>query len=127
MKKYVFMLCVLMSCCFASQAFAQYDQPTVQQAMQMNMTLMGDLNQAVEAKDYFTAAEKLMEIAKVFKSLDEITPPKATKADWNRIHGELIKAAFRGIGACGEENAEKLTAAIAEVSKYQAEGHQMFR
>ena len=88
---------------------------------------MGAIKKASEDGDFFTAAEKLMEIAKAIKSLDAVTPKKGTKEEWDRIHGDLINAAFRGIGACGEEDSEKLNAAMGEIGAFIKEGHGIFR
>jgi hypothetical protein len=126
-KRYIIALYVIGLVLFATQVFAEYDQAAVKQAMQTNVGLLGEVTKAVKAKDFFTVAEKLMEIAKVFKSLKAITPVKASKEDWDRIHGQMIKAAFRGIGACADEDVDKLNAAIAELLKYRGEGHGMFR
>jgi hypothetical protein len=126
-KQYIVMLGVLVFVLCAVQAFAAYDQAAVKAAMQKNASLYGEASKAAAEKDYFTAADKLMEIAKVFKSLDVINPDKAPKADWDRIHKEMIKAAFRGIGACADEDDAKLKAALDDLAKFRGEGHGMFR
>ncbi len=126
-RRYIVAVCVVVLMVCAVQVFAEYDRDAVRAAMQKNASLYGEASKAAAAKDYFTAADKLMEIAKVFKSLDVINPDKAPKADWDRIHKEMIKAAFRGIGACADEDDAKLKAALDDLAKFRNEGHKMFR
>lgn len=127
MKRCLTVLCIVVIALLAVPVMAQYDQAAVKEAMREVGGLYGAASKAAEAEEYFTAAENLMGIAKVFKSLDTIIPEKAPKEDWDRIHGAMIKAAFKGIGACGEEDQEALKAAIADLGKFKSEGHKMFK
>jgi hypothetical protein len=68
-----------------------------------------------------------MTIARNMKSLETVTPLKGKKAEWDSIHNDLIKAAFRGIGACADENKEKVTAAVGEIGALVKKGHTIFR
>ena len=111
----------------ASQVFAEYDEAKVKDAMKTAMTAMGELGKAAESKDFYVAAEKLMALAQAFKSLESVTPEKGAKEEWDKNHQTLIKSAFKGIGACGEEDQEKLNAAIAEISGLMKAGHGMFK
>ena len=126
-RRYVVAVCVVVVMVLAVQAFAAYDPAAVQIVMPKVFALYGETKQAAQAKDYFTTADKLMGIAKLFKSLEVVTPEKAPKADWDRIHNEVIKAAFRGIGACADEDDAKLQAALDAIAKSMGEGHKMFR
>lgn len=126
-KRAILVLSLVVAALFAVQVFAEYDKDLVVKAMQSNGAAMGELKKAVEDKDFFMAAEKLMEIAKNVKSLDAVAPPKGSKEDWDKIHGDLIKAAFKGIGACGDEDAEALNTYIGEIGALIKEGHGMFR
>lgn len=128
MKKVVMVAVILVFVgIFAVQLFAQSDRDLVVKTMQSNRAVLGEVLKAAKENNFFVAAEKLMDIAKNFKGLDAVTPTNGKKEDWDRIHGSIIKTAFKGIGACGEENAEKLNAAIAEISGFMKEGHGMFR
>jgi hypothetical protein len=64
-----------------------------------------------------------MEIAKRAKSLEVITPVKGSKDEWDNIHGAIIKAAFQGISACGEEDVEKLEMSIDKIEQLKHKGH----
>lgn len=130
MKKFfILVLCVVALTVFAAQTFAEYDKEKVVAAMKENGANMGKLKKIMEAeeRDFFAAAEALMTIAKNMKSLDEMTPEEGSKEEWDKNHSTLIKAAFKGIGACGEEDAEKLGMAIGEIGKLIKEGHGMFK
>ncbi|MBD3304939.1 hypothetical protein GF339_01145 [candidate division KSB3 bacterium] len=111
----------------ASAAFAEYDKDAVVEAMQSNGAHMKALQEAADNKEFFAAAENLMAIAKTMKSLDAFTPPSGDKAEWDEIHGNLIKAAFKGIGACGEEDVDKLQASIDEIGGLIKQGHKIFK
>ena len=111
----------------ASQAFAEYDEAKVKEAMKAAAGAMGELGKAAESKDFYVAAEKLMAMAQAFKSLESVTPEKGTKEEWDKNHQTLINAAFKGIGACGEEDQAKLNAAIAEIGGLMKAGHGMFK
>lgn len=126
-KNCVIVLSLVLVMLFATQVFAEYDKDMAVKVMQANGASMGAIKQALKDNDFFAAAEKLMDIAKNMKSLDALTPPKGSKEDWDKIHGDLIKAAFKGIGACGEEDSEKLNMYIGEIGKLIKEGHGMFK
>jgi hypothetical protein len=128
-KQYiVVMLSLMILTVFALQAFAQdYDKDMVREVMKANGKAMGAINEALDADDFFMAATKLMEVAQSMKSLDAVTPPKGSKEEWDGIHGDLVKAAFKGIGACGEEDADKVKQYLGEIGALIKEGHKAFR
>ena len=112
---------------FAGFAYAEYDKDLVVGVMRSNGALMGELNKAIGEGDYYTAAEKFMSIAQNMKSIEDVTPLKGKKKEWISIHNDLIKAAFRGIGACADENKEKATAAVGEIGALIQKGHAIFK
>ena len=126
-KRYVLSVCLVVLMVFATQVFAEYDKDMVVKVMKSNGKAMGELKKAAEDKDFFMAAEKLMEVAKNMKSLEKMNPTKGSKEDWDKNHGTLIKATFKGIGACGDEDAEALNTYIGEIGALIKEGHGMFR
>jgi hypothetical protein len=107
-------------------AFAAYDSAAAKAAMQKVAQHMKDLQANVAAKDYYGAAEKFMDVARDFKELAVINPIKGDKETWNRIHGNLINAAFKGIGACGAQDDAGIKQAIQDLIKYRNEGHKIF-
>jgi hypothetical protein len=128
MKKRVWIVLAVMALfCFLMQpAFAAYDSTAAKAAMQKIAQNMRDLQAKSAAKDYYGAAEKFMEVARLFKELAVINPAKSDKETWNRIHGNLINAAFKGIGACGAEDDAGVKQAIQDLIKYRNEGHKIF-
>lgn len=126
-KKAVFVAVLLAFLVITPRVFAQYNRELVVSVMRDNVRLMGDINSAARTEDFYTAAVRLMELAEGFKSLEAVSPPKGSKAEWDRIHNELIEAAFRGIGACGERDGNKLQAEIAVILALNQEGHAKFR
>ena len=106
---------------------AQYNKDLVVQKMRSNGALVGQINTAVGAGDFYTSAERLMDLAANFKALEATNPPKGSKAEWDRINGEAVRAAFRGVGACGAENLEQLKAEVGAILALMKEGHAKFR
>ena len=126
-KRLGLILCIVVLTLLATQVFAEYDEAKVKKVMQTNGAHMGVLQKAAKNNDFFLAAETLMNIAKEMKSLDEVSPPKGSKEDWDKSHQIIINMAFQGIGACGEEDSEKLSMYIGEIGKLIKEGHGVFR
>lgn len=129
MKRQVLILvCVFVLALFAAQAFAaEYDRDTVVGVMRSNGATMGGIKKALEGKDFFAAAEAFMTIAINMKSLEGMEPPKGAKEEWDANHSTLIKNALKAIGACGEEDAEKVGMYFGEIGKLIKEGHDMFK
>ena len=129
MKKFfvLFIVCVVTISGFAIQAFAEYDQEKVVSVMRASGAAMGAIKKALKASDFFTVAENLMVIATGMNSLNEVTPPTGSQEHWVATHQSLIKAALKGIGACGEEDAEKVGMYVGEIGKLIKEGHGMFK
>jgi hypothetical protein len=126
-KRIIVVVVVMVSLLFLTQvATAAYDSAQAKAVMKQVIQNFKELNAKATAKDYYGAAEKFMDIAKIFKSLEAVTPPKGKKAEWDRIHGGLIKAAFKGIGACGAQDDAGIKQAIGEMVKFRDEGHKMF-
>jgi hypothetical protein len=98
----------------------------IQPVMQKLPSAMQELQAKSTAKDYFGTAEKFMDIAQMFKSLDKIVPDNGNKAKWNDVHNNIISAAFRGIGACGTKDDSDIKKAIQDLAKYKDEGHKLF-
>ena len=103
------------------------DHEKLEQAMQSANTLMGEITYTLKKDDYFATAVGLMELAKIFKSLETITPAKGSKNEWDMIHGDLIHAAFRAIGACGDEDGETMRLYIQQIAEFMKEGHAIFQ
>ena len=106
---------------------AEYNKDLVVQKMRSNGALLGQLNAAVGAGDFYTSALRLMDLAQNFKALEATDPPKGSKAEWDRVNGDAVRAAFRGVGACGEQNLDQLKAQVAAVVALMKEGHGKFR
>jgi hypothetical protein len=126
-KKFYIVIAALVLLLVTPQLFAQYNRDVVVGVMRGNVRLLGEINNALGAEDYYTTALKLMELAEGFKVLEQSAPPRGSKAEWERIHRESIAAAFRGIGACGEEDTGKVQAEIGRLIALRNEGHGKFQ
>ena len=126
-KRFYIVVAVLVLLLVTPQLFAQYNRNAVVSVMRNNVRLLGEVNAALNAGDFYTTALKLMELAEGMKTLEQTPPPGGSKAEWNRIYNELIAAAFRGIGACGEEDAQKVQAEIANMIALRNAGHGQFK
>lgn len=127
MKKLFSVCCMMIFSLLAVQGFADYSKEQVANVMQANAVSMGVLKKATDNNDFFMAAETLMDIAKAMKSLETMTPPKGSKEEWDKNHQMLINMALKGIGACGDQDSDKLNEYIGEINKLIKEGHGMFK
>jgi len=126
-KRFYLIFAVLVLLLITPQLFAQYNRDVVVSVMRNNVRLLGEINSALNAKDFYTTGLKLMELAEGSNSLKQMAPPRGSKAEWTRIHKETAAAAFRAIGACGEEDSAKVQAEIAKIVALRNEGHGKFR
>ncbi len=131
MKKYwiIAAICIIVSGLFAIQAPAHQgeDREIILEVMHQNTDFLGQFHKALEAQDYFIVAESLMGIAKAMKSLDEIIPERGSKEDWDEIHQDIINVAFKGIGACADEDAKMVLGYGEEIRLLMQMGHTLFR
>ena len=128
MKRRIYLIAVAIILLLVTpQLFAQYNRQAVVTVMRGSIKLLGEINTAAKAEDFYTSAVKLMELAQSFKTLEQTPPPRGSRAEWNRIHNELIQAAFRGIGACGEKDGKVLQAEISKIMALNKEGHGKFQ
>ena len=111
----------------SSFAFAEYDQDMVKSMMRENVSLMGALSKAAKQDDYLAAGEALMKLAEGAFAVKDFTPPKGTAAEWEATWEAFIVAAFKGIGACGDEDAKGLDESIKALKKLNGEGHRDHR
>ena len=126
-KRFYLYVAVLVLLLVTPQVFAQYNRDAVVAVMRDSYKLIGEINSAANSEDYYTTAVKLMDLAVGFKSLEQTPPPKGSRAEWDRIHNELIEAAFRGIGACGAQDSRTLKAEISKIMALNQEGHSKFK
>jgi hypothetical protein len=107
-------------------AAADNNLSVIQPVMQKMPAAMKDLQVKFTAKDYFGTAEKFMDIAEMFKSLETVVPDNGDKVNWDRIHQSMINTSFMGIGACGTKDDKTIEKAIEILGKYKEEGHKLF-
>jgi hypothetical protein len=125
-RKFLAVLVVLLLVA-GTTVFAEYDRDKVRQVMRDNVQLMGQASRAARSEDFVEAAQALMSLTNGMIEISAYTPPKGSGDDWARTMDEFIKAAFRGIGACGEEDSEKLDDALSELKKLNSQGHRNHR
>ena len=126
-RRFFFVVLVIVLLLITPQLFAQYNRDAVVSVMRNSYKLIGEINAAAGANDFYTTAVKLMELAEAFKTLEQTPPPRGSRSEWDRIHNELIEAAFRGIGACGERDSKALQAELSKIMAYNQEGHSKFK
>ncbi|HEY9160966.1 MAG TPA: hypothetical protein VIS94_07770 [Desulfomonilia bacterium] len=120
------LLFVLVSSFGQAATAADNNLSVIQPVMQKMPAAMKVLQDKFTAKDYFGTAEKFMDIAGMFKSLESVIPDNGDKANWDRIHQSMINTAFMGIGACGTKDDKTIAQAIEKLGKYKEEGHKLF-
>jgi len=111
------------SCSRAAMASAEYDKDAVVKAMRSNLTLYGSLRAAATTRTTSPPREPHGHRPELQLS-PRLHPAQGTKKDWDDTHKALISAAFRGIGVCGEQDQQKLSAVVAEVGQFMQKGTQ---
>jgi hypothetical protein len=128
MKQKIILISALLTFLFAGlSAYAEYDREQVVSVMRANVRLLGEAKKAAGAKDYFAAAESLMEMARGMRSIREFSPPKGDAGQWRKTIDDVVNAAFKGIGAAGMRDDAGLAAAVAELGRLSGVGHGQFR
>jgi cytochrome c556 len=126
-RKIIMISAILLALFVASVGVAGYNRDVVVAAMHSNAQNLGTVKKSLEGGDYFATAQALMAIAVTEHSLLQQDPPKGSKAEWDRIHGEVLKAALRGIGACAEEDMNAVNSHVGTIGSLIKEGHSTFR
>lgn len=104
-----------------------YDRAVVVQVMRDNASTLGQVRTALNRGDFFAAASGFWKFAEGQNRIKQFTPPKGSKAEWDKVLDEFVSTALRGVGAAGEKDAAKGLAVLAELQKLNQSGHAMFR
>jgi len=104
-----------------------YDKAAVVQVMRTAQGLLPGIKPAITKNDFFAAASNFWKFAEGMERLQRFKPPKGDPALWTKTLDDFVSAAMRGVGACGEKDAKKASAALAELQTLMASGHRVFR
>jgi hypothetical protein len=128
-KHVAILLVVALVAAFVVPLAAQstYDRAVVVQVMRDNAATLGQVRTALNKGDFFTAASGFWKFAEGQNRIKQYTPPKGSKAEWDRVLDEFVSAALRGVGAAGEKDKAKGLAVLAELQKLIQTGHAMFK
>jgi hypothetical protein len=129
-RKYVSIILLLaLVAAFAVPLAAQttYDRAVVVQVMRDNASTLGQIRTALNRGDFFAAASGFWKFAEGQNRIMQFTPPKGSKAEWDKVLDEFVSTALRGVGAAGEKDATKGLAVLAELQRLNQSGHAMFR
>jgi hypothetical protein len=104
-----------------------YDRDQVVKVMRQNQALLGQIRSAIGKADYFGAAQGFWKFAEGMESIRAMTPPKGSAAAWDSTLGEFVFTALRGVGAAGEKDGAKATAALQALQALNQKGHAAFK
>jgi hypothetical protein len=127
MKKILLPVLIVILVFLTFQIYGEYNKDAVVKTMRNNLAQMKAMKAAASKSDFDAAAEAIWSLADGMKSVRGLTPLKGTKEAWVKMIDELVVAAYKGIGACGEKNIEKLNQSIAELGSFSKKGHGQFR
>lgn len=124
-----FCLCVVLCLLLAHPVYAEKDKKelSLTSAMIIASASMGQIQNLLTEGNHFAVAEKFMQLARVFKSLERTRPQKGSKAEWDSIHQDIITLSFKAIGACADEDTAIIRAYVQQILNYMQAGHKMFR
>ena len=123
MKRNLILIAVAALLLVSVHSFAEYNKAVVVKTMRDNVKLMGQLKKAAGGENFLEAADHLWEFAQGMRALRKYDPPRGSKSDWEKNIEDFMRAAYRGIGASGEKNLDKLNAAIKDLSDLNRQGH----
>jgi parvulin-like peptidyl-prolyl isomerase len=128
-KHVAIILLLALVAAFAVPLAAQttYDRAVVVQVMRDNASILGQVRTALNRGDFFAAATGFWRFAEGQNRIMQFTPPKGSKAEWDKVLDEFVSTALRGVGAAGEKDAAKGLAVLAELQRLNQAGHAMFR
>ena len=112
---------------FPAAGQTTYDRDTVIQVMRSNAQTLGQVKSALNKGDFFAAAEGFWKFAEGQNRIMKFTPPKGSKAEWDRVLGKFVDTALRGVGAAGDRDAAKGIKILEELQALNKEGHSIFR
>ena len=128
MKVYKLLIAaLLLATLTTASVFAEYDRNAVVKVMRGNLVFMREIKTAADNQDYYLTAQKLMELANGMITIIKFTPRRGEKTAWDETLDEFVKTAFKGIGACGEEDKQTLDEAITRLQQLNSLGHQQFK
>jgi hypothetical protein len=111
----------------AVTGFAEYDRAKVRSVMDANQTALFALNRAANGGRYMEAAGYLLTISQGMYTIKDFTPLRGDKAAWDQTMTDFLKATWRGLAACGDENQANLKAAVGDIQRLMQVGHNSFR
>jgi parvulin-like peptidyl-prolyl isomerase len=128
-KRVSILLVLAIFAAFAVPLAAQttYDRAVVVQVMRDNATTLGQVRSALNRDDFFAAAAGFWKFAEGQNRIMQYTPPKGSKAEWDKVLDQFVSTALRGVGAAGEKDRAKGLAVLAELQRLNQSGHAMFR
>lgn len=129
-RKHVSIILVLaLVAAFAVPLAAQttYDRAVVVQVMRDNASILGQVRTALNQGNFFAAASGFWKFAEGQNRIMQFTPPKGSKAEWDKALDQFVSTALRGVGAAGEKDTAKGLAVLAELQKLNQSGHAMFK
>ena len=108
-------------------SFSEDQDLNVARIMRKIQVEVRSINTSLDDNDYYIAATHFMELAGLFKTLEQVTPEKGSKEEWDRIHNDIIKESFLAIGACALEDDDAISEHLSKIFSLQKRGHMLFR
>lgn len=104
-----------------------YDQSFAVQNMRNNVARISIVKNAVAANDFHAAGAAFFAYGDDAATMQKMDPPKGSKEEWVKLWSSFQDVAFRGVGACGERDAEKTLKILDELAAFSKTGHMSFR
>lgn len=103
--------------------FAEYNSQHVKDVMQNNVTQLGMVNKALRQDDFLMVGQAFMSLAQGMLEIKVYQPPRGSKSDWDATMDATILAAYRGVGAAGNEDRRGVEDALDELKRLNGQGH----
>ncbi len=126
-KSFVLLAIIFLTVLPFSVVADAYDGKFVVENMRANVARIGAIKAAVGAGDFGAAAKAFYDYGNEAGMLQKMDPPKGSKDEWVKIWVAFQDTAFKGVGACGERDAEKALKLLDEIVALNKPGHESFR
>lgn len=106
---------------------AGYDAPAVRQAMGRSVSLLGDSQKALGAKNWKALETAFKAFADIGTKMADMIPPQGPAAIWTSIWKDFSAAALAGRDAAGKKDLTAAQDALDKLNLLMQQGHREFR
>jgi hypothetical protein len=102
-------------------------QFSVKETMQIIDLTFNTIKEFTDKENFYFTAVKLMDLAKLFKNIENLPPENSSKKDWIEIEKQIISNCFMAIGACGDNDKKEIEKYLEKILLLKQQAHGIFK